>query len=378
MSAMSKIRRILQVPAVACALFFAALAAAQTTGRPESGKRLDDETLMQPTKLGLRLTPEIARGAARIWVGDELRRRLDLDDRQSERMADLISRRVMETGHRSAEQLQAFAECFLESAIGVGPGGHRWSPEVGQRFADRVEPLIPELRKFFDGLLDDSRPVLDERQMAKFQDQMDKAKGGLDSFEERMGRWRKGEMKEGEHPFSGPRENPNESDSQDPEKVRREQRERTLRRAERQLDRTLADHGPTAWEQIFNGARDFFKFNEEQVAEGQHVLDDYRERYRELMTDELKERIRRNRMMYSFQSEFRDQPYGPWFYHLQRDFDEMIQPVSDMGKECIDAIMALVTPEQRRAAMETVQNAVAEHGLPPDEIDAEALGMGGR
>ncbi len=375
MNAMRKIQRILQMSAVVCALFWAALVAAQTENPAESGKRLDDETLMQPTRLGLRLTPEMARGGARIWVENGLRGSLDLDEQQCTRMAELISRRVMEMGHQNTPQLQGFSECIFESMIAMGPGGGQWDAEKGRRFAERAEPLIPELRHFFDGLVEDFGPVLDDRQLERFLGKVDWVKSDLDGFEARMERWRKGEIKEGEHPFSGSRENRNELDAQDPETVRREQRERTLRRAERQLERTLMDYGPQAWEQFFDGARDFFKFDEKQTTEGRRVLADYAARYREMMTDELKERIRRNRVMYFANNRFRDQPYAPWFHHLERDFDEMIQPVSDMGKECIDAILALVTPEQRRAAMKTVQNAAAEHGLSPDEIDAEALGM---
>lgn len=363
---------------VLCAIIWVGPTIAQETHHVEQGKRLDDVNLMQPTRLGLRLTPDIARGAARAWVCQELDSQLDLDESQRVRLFDLIARRVMELGHENAEPMQDFAEHFLELTFRRGPMRGRWSSMDGPDFADRIEPLIPEFQKLYDGLVADCVAILDERQMARFQDRMDGAKNNLDIFKARMERWRKGEIEDGEHLFRGTRNDRGNIETDDPEVIRQQNRERNVRRAERVADLALSNYGPRMWEQFFNGAREFYQFDDDQIAQGQRILGDCRDRYRDIMTDELRSRIRRNRVAWGFRLNFRDEPCGPWVNKLEREFTEMIQPLSDLDAECVDAIMALATPEQRRAAWKTIQNTTTAHGLSVDELDAEALGKSGR
>jgi hypothetical protein len=325
---------------------------------------------MQPTQHSLRLTPKMATAMARIWVEHDLKDELSLNEEQRTRIAEIAARQAMDFGHHNGADLQAMIEYFLASAIG-GPGQNKWSPEQGREFAERTQPLIRASRDMLKRFRQDVSPILSADQMRQFEDNLRKASDGLDKFEERMNRWADGRMEPGENPFNERRNQRGAT----PEERRKNRREQRLQRMERRLTNVIEDHGPKAWEQFWAGAKEFFKLDETQCAQGDALLADYTKRAEAIMTDDWKDRARHNRLKRQYTRGLRDQPIAPWIYHLNWEFHNMVQPLDDLGQAFRNEIMNLVTRDQRQAAVQQLRNLAREKGLLPDDVELQVPGL---
>lgn len=322
------------------------------------------EEVMRPTTLGVRLTPEIARGIARNWIQEELGEELALDQQQEEQLAGAFSDRMLRLAHGNQERLQSFVESFLETALKTHG---RFSPESSQDFARQSGPVAPVMREFLDGVAEDARPVLRPDQLPRFEEELSRQRRAVDRFEQRVNAWSRGEYKEGENLLQD-LEAEYEADKRPGEQVSPE-----LRRA-RQMARWSIRHlGTQEWARFLNAARFLFKFDAAQTARGDALLAEYRAKADAIMTPEWKERIQRNRTQANMRFALQGFPTGPWLFRLDREYETEIQPIHDLGREFRSAVLDLATPQQRTAVLADVRATAEKHGLPVDDTDAALL-----
>jgi len=251
------------------------------------------------------------------------------------------------------------------------------TPELARDFAKRAKPMIPVFRDLLEGVAKDARPVLDAEQARQMQREIEKQLGMLEKFEARMKRWADGDVKEkGEDPFDDlePTEKDDEADGEEVDKETK-QRRQALKHARRSAKWELRRIGPSEWSRFLIGAQYFLRFDDEQVAKAEALLEDYRGRAEAIMTDEWKQRLRRNRIRHQLRWQVRELADGPWMYHLTREYEELAGPIRKMGWDFRKEVLALAADEQREAALARIREQVEKHGLTMEPMDAEILGL---
>lgn len=334
------------------------------------------EQEMRPTRLGLQMTPRIARGFARHWLVEVFDSDSGLADEQRSRIADAAARRIMDANRQHGQAGQAFFENLCESML-LYHG--RYTPELAAELAKHADPMIPVFRQLFQDVADDARPMLDPGQLEHLQAEIEKQTRMLDQFEAKMKRWAKGEMEDGEdiEDLFDDLEPPETDDTTDEGETDEEtkQRREALKRAKRSAGWEMRRFGPKEWARFLFGAQYFFQFDEEQIAKGKALLDDYRGRAKEIMTEEWKRRVRRNRIQYHLRWRIRELANGPWMYHLEREYERDAAQIREMGHEFRKEVLALATDEQREAALAKIREQVERHGMTLEPMDEAILGL---
>ncbi len=318
-----------------------------------------DDEVMRPTGHGLRLTPQIARGFCRAMLTNgDLGRELNLTEEQEAQMSEALARRLMQMGHANGQHLQPFLETFVESMV---IHQAKFTPDSAREFGKRAKPVLPAIRQFVKGLAEDARPILTPDQYAGFEETARQGLQGVDRFEGKMKRWASGGANDGEdldhyEPEDGPAPEASGTDHEKP-KTPKAQHARNM--AEWDLRRV----GPGGWLRFLAGVKYFFKLDDAQSAEADQILAEYQQRAEAVMTDEWKQRIRRNRTKFHLRRSLGEIAKAPWLYHLDREYEELFAPVGKIERAFRAAVLALVTDEQREAAFAGVRDRAAKHGL---------------
>ena len=320
------------------------------------------DDVMRVPQYGLRLTPRIAGGFSRLAIKQGLGEKLDLSDQQVEELSDATARRIMQLGHEDGFDVQSMLE-YLIPAMTVNNG--RLDGESGQELARRMLPVLGSYRKLLKGFTRDARPVLSAEQNRQLDEVLEEARGELKPFEKRMKKWAAGEVEEGTNPFDDPPREPRKNDGK-----KEDPKRQALRQAENMTRWQIRRLGPPEWRRLLFATQHYFKFDDEQRAEGGGILDHYTAEAEAVMNDKWKEGLRRNRIQYNLRWSLRDEfPTGPWVYHLDRAYEEAIEPVEELGKAFRKEIYGLATAEQRQAFDETIRQVGGDHGMTEQEID---------
>jgi hypothetical protein len=349
--------------------------------------RPDDVAEMRPTKLGLQITPQLARAATRNWVLDQLGYKawfqddsdgkVQVSDAQKDRLNDAAAERLLRGIDRDPEKVRTFCEGAIETILLSGENRRRLKGDDAKRLAGQTEPMLPLFRQFVDGFAEDARTILEPDQYAALEKNLGKVRRRMDRLDKKVERWKSGDIKEeGERLFEGlddpePEETKKDEELTEEEKQRRE----ALRNARNTTKWQIRQLGPFEWAQFIYMAGYFFKFDDEQTKQAEQLLEDYRGRAEAVMTPEWKADVRRNRIYYNLRYHLDEHKEGPWVYHLDRDYDEMTRPITELGEEFRKAVIALATDEQRQAAVEQVREMLARHGMSYEDTDASILGL---
>jgi hypothetical protein len=329
---------------------------------------------MRPTQHGLRLTPGLARamsGAMAVGIGKEH----NLSTEQRTKLSEGLARRMMETARKYDEPGQAFAEGALEAVWRTMAGGKgQLDPEIAREMGSRTLPGIAGVRELLDGFTAEIEEVIPKEAIPKLHEKMKEGHQALDRFERRMQRWSEGGMREGEHPFDDLDE---ESGDGAGAKTGDKPRPREVRQAEQIADWTVNSAGIPEWTSFLAQVKELFKFDEEQSAKGDRILEDYRERANQIMTPEWKEAMRRNRTKANLRHKLSGVPTIPWMWKLQHEYDQAFKPLQELGWSFRKDVLELLTPAQREAALAEFQPRAAEHGWTLDEKDKAMLGLSG-
>jgi hypothetical protein len=302
-------------------------------------------------------------------------RDFDFTLEQRDRLSDAYARRLMQTARDYEEQAQSFAEYAIESIwLSMGGQGPRFTPELAEELGNRALPAIPGVRELLDGFLEDAEPILPQEAMARLREEMEKPHRVLDRFEEKMQRWADGQMQEGEDPFSDLDDAPppaaQEAGAQSP-------RPAEVQRAEQIADWTLSSIGAAQWASFLAQVKEYFKFDEQQSATADQILADYRAKAEAIMTPEWQQAVRENRVKVNLRHRLTGLPTIPWMWRLQYEYDQAQKPIHELGWSFRKEILALLTSQQREAAVSDIAPRAAEHGWSLDEQDKEVLGVSG-
>lgn len=357
--------RLLSGVAVMC---LAGLAAAQEAGGSSEAASGDD--LMRPTRHGFRLTPEIVQLMSRQFVEKEVNKELGLSNEQIDKLSRSMSERTMDMGHRHGQAMRDLCEYWMETLMATR--GQKISPEMTKELGRRGADVTPGIRELFTGFSKDARAELTEEQWSKYQEGMEDMRRKFDHMEATLQRWSRGEFKPGEDTINGLEQ---EIDTDEKEAAKQSP---VMRRARFQADFLLRQTDPKQWRGYLLAARDFFKYDEQQMAAGEELLAKYTAQAEPLMAGDWRERCRQNRMKYSMRWSLGQENTRPWIYHLDREFEELIGPIRELQRQFQSAVIALATAEQREVAAAAIRERADKHGMPLDESDLDALGLSGR
>ena len=345
-----------------------ALALGQEAGGPSDPAKDDD--LMRPTRNGFRLTPEIVQLFSRQYVEKEVNKDLGLSNEQIEKLSKRFGERTMDMGHRHGEPMRDLIEYWMETLVTTR--GQKISPEMVQELGRRGANFTPGLLDLFKGFADDARGELSEEQWGKYRKGLEEAKKDFDHLEQTLQRWSRGELKPGEDTLNGLEQ---EIDAKEGEAAREPP---VMRRVKWQADYELNQIDPKRWRNYLTAAKEFFKFDAQQMVQGEELLAKYSAEAQSLMAGEWRERCRQNRMRYSMRWQISQENTRPWVFHLEREFEELAGPIKEVQTRFQAAVIALATTEQREAAAAPIRERADKHGMPFDDMDLAALGLGGR
>ncbi|GMV96049.1 MAG: hypothetical protein HRF43_19130 [Phycisphaerae bacterium] len=344
----------------------AVLAAVASVGRGQS-RPVSDEELLRPTQRGLRMNPVMARSFMRLWVGnDDIWKDLNLSPEQQRQVADALARRTMNMARNSGPEIRDGMEFLFESMIVSEGNIEKLGPQRSRELGEKLLPVARMGREWLGGVVDDARPFLTDQQLKMLEEEVSWAGRKAENFEKRLNQWAQGQYQENDNPFDEL-----ESNEGRPDRARQSEPIRNARRMAEWDMRRLSDW---EWSRLFAGLAVLFKFDPQQRARGQAILDAYRRKADAIMTPEWRERVLLNRMLYNTRWQLgNDVPKGPWQHQLEREYKEATRPITDLTDGLVRELLALVTPEQRAAAVESIRAVAEKHGLVLEDADLALL-----
>ncbi len=316
--------------------------------------------VMQPTRHGLALTPKLAEYIGRQMADEGMGADLKLDAQQKTRMAEAITRRILDAQRKRGRQVGDGIEHLFEVML----SGQTIDRESARTFSEKISPALGAVDEFMDGLLQDAKPLLSESQFADLEKDIQRERVQSQHFREKMKRWEQGEVKEGENWMAAFQDDTPE----EPDKPKAPPKTGDMQQAEWKADSNIRDLGPVQWHLFLDRAKAVFAFTPEQVAAGDALLVEYREKAELIMTDAWRQHVRANRIRSHAKEVLTDQSLKPWLYHLDREYREMTAPLKQLGREFHRAVVDLATDEQRGKALAEMQKFADDHGMRPDEM----------
>ncbi len=347
-----------------------------------------DEDVMRRTSHVVRFTPKMAKGLAREFVKEQTDR--PLDSAESQELEEVMARRMMNVGHRHAEDIAPFFEqMYVEMIKNQGESVTR---EGAPRLGALAEKAAPAFRTFADGMAEDMRPfVSDEKynELLELETNLTRASSEL---EEEMARWARGEIPEEDdldHPFEIFEQKMKQAE-EDQVDIQRSKLRKDL---DQQSQWNYWQKTPQAWRWFLRSLSRRCEFSDEQDAQGNEILRTYEKQAKEIMTPEWEKRIQRNRLLHRTQYHLveereaapdEEQPppapptiaqnIQPWLFQLNVEYDQMTAPLDELRDRFRQEVLAIVTQEQRDKLNEELRALGTRHGMEPAMID-EAITM---
>ena len=358
----------------------AAQEASQDAQAPDAGEQVEPappipeppaspppgDEVMHPTEHGLRFTPRMIEGFGRQFTKEELGDGLGLDDAQRQRMTDLVTRRAQDLNVRMGRQGRDAIERFYEGLIRQEIRGQKtMTADDAREFSEKVRPGVRIVDEFWNGILEDARPVLDDEQYGELEKKAQEVLRATRKFDERMDRWSRGEVKENESIVDGLDENDVETETTGKSKE--------YVQAERNVRWRVQMMGPIEWRQFLGRVNRVCKFDDQQRKDGDKLLRAYSEKAKPIMTKEWKRKATDNQVRHQLQEKLSKEPLEPWIYHLDIDYKELVEPIQEMGRAFHREVLALATPEQRRLIADALIKLALDHGMKEVEVDTDPL-----
>jgi len=323
--------------------------------------------MSEPTKHGLRLTPDMARALARQWLAERMDPAANVTHDQQNQLSESVAKRLMDLARDHQPQVQ---QLFDYTFQGVLSSRGQFTPETGQKLAEKASPLVPALHEFTDNVSQDARKILNPDEMTSFEKRLQREHNKIDNFDTKMQNWAQGRVAPGEQPFADL-----DADSPEPNTGNQGGPTPAARRATRRATFTLSSLGPPQWEQFLSGIKQLFNFDEDQTAKAGEILAKYKVQADQIMTPEWRKAIQQNRIKYNLRGALPPDANGPWIYHLDQEFNKIVAPVNELGEPFRKEILALVTDLQRAAVAENLGKLAAAHGLKWEITDKTILGL---
>lgn len=326
---------------------------------PSLGQQYVREEDPEQPQDGLRFTPGMARVFAGIYTREVLKERYQIPEDKEEQAREMVARRFMQLAHKIDEPGRELIERFVEEQLsfqgsGKGNEGRFMPPAFGKEFADRVLPVLPEIRDMMRGVTQDVRPLLPFKQQLKMAGDMMAVKTGFDGFEETMKKWSSGEVTDYKDPFNK---------RQEPKKDEQGQTER-LKNA-RTAAQGEADKGRTQrWEQYLEKFKELYGLDAAQVSTAESILREYTGREEQLRADAgWRERIYQCQLWTNMQRELESSWNHPARWLIEDESAASRESWNDLEEQFKSRLERIPTSAQRRAAEQKVMALLKEKGL---------------
>ena len=324
----------------------------------EKSEKINPELYEQPTSLGVRFTPAIAR-AMTFRMTEQMKQRYELEDDQVEKIRTAVTENLMELAHENEEMGQDLIESMMASMIS-NEGSFKKEDAVD--FGSKMSPFIPKLRGFFTESAKDIGKVMTLKQRLRYTADMTALTAGLTVFEKRMNDWRDGKVKDGANPFfDAPGSGDDaEDENADPNETKE------MRRARQSVERGLRwqINYEDNWQRYVTNAAVYYDFDEEQQTAANGILDSCKKKAEQVKTDEWWARLKQNRIAANLNRSL-DSKYsqGPVDFQLDQAFEALKKPLEDITIDLKKRIERLPTTRQRLQARRTVEELMQEKGL---------------
>ncbi len=320
----------------------------------------ETEVEMKPTEVGVRFTPKMAQGIAKT-MAREMRGRYDLSDEQVDQAQEILSRNMMRMAQDTQKKGRDIWELFMENMI-ANEGS--FSKDDAQKWGKMMDDFLPEMKKFMTTTASQLGKTMTLSQRLKLTAEMSVVSAGFVGFEQRMKRWSKGDVPDMANPFFDVSPDSRKNEAARDERGGKESDEvkRARVRAERRLDWEVDVE--SRWSSYVESAIEYFKLSETQATSARAILKECLERAKAVKTPEWQERLRRNRTAAGLSGRlaknFRE---GPWMWQLDREYEELLRPLQDIGKDLRNRVDELAESSQRASAAEQARAQLAKSGL---------------
>lgn len=341
---------------------------ADTPAVPEPAGPPPGEDVMRPTAHGLRMTRKMAEGLGQIIVREGLRDNSSIGEEQTDQLAKMAGERAWDLNERygrdGSRALERFYELMLQQA-GRRENRKPMTADEAREISEKIGPGVKIIREFWEGSLEDARPVLSEQQFAEYEQTAQDILKATRRFEEKLNSWSRGEVKENETFLDAVESSDDSSDSGDKSKE--------YRQAERSVRWEVNGLGPNDWRRFLQRAVKLLKFDDQQQQAGEQILKHYSQQAKEIMTPEWRAKAMANRVQQQLQYRCPDQPLEPWAFRLDSEYKKMVKPVQDMGRAFRREILALARSDQREIVLEDLRKLGADHGMDDRELQVDLV-----
>ncbi len=319
----------------------------------------DTDKYMRPTKLGIRLTPQMAGAMSGKFV-EQMITRYDLDERQAEDIRAIISRQIMRFAHENEKTNQELIEYMMATMIEYDG---RFPQDAAQKFATMAKPIIPALKDMFTQSGAEIGKKMTVGQRLKFTGDMAGAAAGVTIFESRMKRWEEGKIGDNANPFWDPADkDPSRAEPKPENPDEHPQHRRARMEVERWTDWEL--RLDDQWAEYLNRAAEYYSFDESQRTAADGVLKQCKERVAAIKTSEWESEVKRNRIARRLTrmsgGDFRE---GPVIFALDREYNKLRQPLVELDEEFKRRIDELPDSRQRAVAQQAARKMLADRGM---------------
>lgn len=321
-------------------------------------ERWDTEE-MEP---GVRFTPAMARAFAGVYTKHVLKNRYEMPEDQVKQARELVARRFMQLAHQVDEPGRELVERFMEEQFahqGGGGSGGFMPPTFGKEFAERLLPLLPEIRDMVRGVAQDVRPMLPLKQQLKMAGDMMAFKTAVDGFEATMQKWASGEVTEYKDPFRGERRTEKDEEGQT----------RRLKNARNAARRAIERPKSQQWESYVEKFKELYQLDEAQAATADSILREHVEREERLLADkDLCDRVYQGRLWTNMSWELENAWMHPARQLIEDFVSENQEPWQALEESLKLRLESIPTTSQRRAAEQRVAGLLEEKGLKVSEV----------
>lgn len=344
---------------------FAGQAFAQQAAVPSEA----DDPAERPTEHGIRLTPGMARSFAGVMAKEVFASRYELDESKRAQATEAIARRIMQLAHKHEERGQEFFEFVFATALEAqSERRNRRGPPSGlvKGIGERILPVMPDIREAANGIMQDVRPMLSFKQQLKMTADVAMVNVALDAFEKNMQKWASGETIDA----TG---NPFESEEQRLKKDENGQTQ-TLRNALSRAEAQSKRAPGSEWDEYVEEAKKYYELDSSQAAMADSILRDYKERAKAAVggEDAWKATVYRNRLWSGMSLALAGRWNNPLRALLDRELQQVREPLDALGDELKDRIDAIPTQAQRDAAERRLMDAFRQKDLPIDPPEVAA------
>ena len=316
----------------------------------------------QPTELGIRLTPGMARGMARTITRELLVRHYEMDEAKVPEMTEILARRLMKVAHANEEKAQETIEWAATEWVRYAAERPEAEQEgvpkaLGQGLGQRLLPLMPVARELLDGAVSDIRPMLPIKGQLKLAGELTVAKMGMDAFEKNMEKWSKGDV----DPFANPFDpNDNREVKKDAEGLSRQFRE-----AKNSAESQSRQPPGAEWRYYLDEAKKYYAFDASQIAAGESLFRDFQQRALVVIGSDpdWKSKSYRNRLWGMLVWQLPGRWDNPIRIFVDRNTKKATAPLQELGEEFKQRVDELATQAQRDAAEKRIDDALLAKGV---------------